>query len=75
MNIFNKHKTKWIPLGNYSFDGSDYIVFVRGNKKTGSMCFKVKKVHGMTYCTNSILPLSLIDTKKQWEIITDMLNK
>jgi len=71
--MFSRHKTKWIQLGNYSHAYTDYVVFVRGNKKTGMMEFKVKKVHAWTMCTGLILPANLIDVRKQWEEITNAL--
>lgn len=74
MKLFNRYKTKWILLGNYQFGYVDYVVFVRGDKKTGLMDFKVKKVHKWTFGSNeNILNRGLVDVKKQWEIITDML--
>lgn len=70
--MFTK-KTKWMPLGNYSFDGTDYIVFVRGNKKNGMMEFKTRVVQPWTIFKNRILPTALIDTQKQWDkIMTEL---
>lgn len=68
MNIFNKNKTKWIPLGNYCYAGTDYVVFTRKNLKNGILDFQVKKVQRFNFSTG-ILPYSLIDVKEQWNKI------
>lgn len=77
MRLFNKNLTSWIPLGSMSFQQNDFIVFVRGNKKTGMLYFKTKKVNGAWYQTlvDNILPNSLIDVTKQWNEIQAMINK
>lgn len=63
--------TKWMPLGNYSFDDVDRIVFVKKNLKTGIMKFKTLRVNGLFgSCVNRILPNDLIDTKESWKEIT-----
>ncbi|KKN74636.1 hypothetical protein LCGC14_0388380 [marine sediment metagenome] len=71
--MFNRHKTKWIQLGNYSYAGCDYVVFVRGDKKTGLLDFKTKKIQNWVYGSYSILSTDLIDVKKQWEEITNLI--
>jgi hypothetical protein len=66
--MFNRSKTKWIPLGNYAFDAADYIVFARADRKTGLMDFKVRRVQAWRFMsTNRILPNMLIDTKEAWD--------
>ena len=72
--MFKRNLTKWIPLGNYTFGGTDFIVFVRGNTKTGMLFFKVKSVHPWKWFTEKILPIDLIDVRKQWEEINNLLN-
>ena len=68
--------TKWIPLGNFNWDGTDYIVFVRGNKKNGLLSFRNRPVnHRMGGCTNSIIPNTLLDVKLQWDKILLMTNQ
>ena len=70
--MFKKKYTKWQPLGNYEWDGTDRIVFVKKNLKTGMMKFKTRKVNsylGAMSCLNPILPSALIDVKKAWEEI------
>ncbi len=69
--FFKNNKTRWIPLGNYSHGSDDYVVFVRGNKKTGMMYFKVKKVHCFSFSTR-LLPSNLIDVKTQWDEIVKL---
>lgn len=76
MKIFKtKSKwTKWIPLGNFSYAGTDYITFVKKNKVTGMLKFKTKKVNGFFGSmggVHPILPAKLIDTKKAWDEITE----
>ncbi len=76
MKWFKNRKTKWIPLGNYTFAGTDYIVFSRVNTRTGIMDFKVKKVQKWKLFTTSVvLPSNLIDTKKQWEKLIEITNQ
>lgn len=61
--------TKWIPLGNFSYAGTDYITFAKKNKANGMLKFKTKKVNGFFGSmghVHSILPVNLIDTKKAW---------
>ena len=71
--LFKKRYTKWIPFGNYRFSDTDYIVFVRKNKKNGLMQFKTVKVHNaIFYYRNNIVPMGLIDTKAAWEKILSM---
>jgi len=71
---FKNYYTKWIPLGNFNFARTDFIVFVRGNKKTGLMQFKVKSVNRRSgHCNNPILPPTLIDTSTQWNLIIEMM--
>lgn len=70
--IFTK-KTKWIPLGNYSFSDKDYVVFVRANLKTGMMFFKVKNIHRFVFA-NRTLPVGLIDVAAAWKEITNLIN-
>jgi len=73
--MFNRNKTKWIQLGNYSFASSDYVVFARGDLKTGLIDFKVRKVQKWTFgMSHTILPPDLIDVRKQWEEITRLIN-
>ena len=74
--IFNsKHLTKWIPLGEYDFGGSQYVVFVRGNTRTGELFFKSKWVNRrLSGLVNPIGSLG-IDVKKQWEEIISKVQK
>lgn len=73
---FKNNYTKWIPLGNFNFAGTDFIVFVRGDKKTGLMDFKVKSVnHRIGGCQNPIFPGVLIEVRKQWDTIIEMMNE
>ena len=65
-------ETKWIPLGRYTFDASDYVVFVRGNKKTGLLSFKVKRIKRFLGFENPILPYDIIDVRLQWDKIIEM---
>ena len=74
-NMFKKNLTKWIPLGNYTYAETDYVVFVRGNLKTGMMHFKVKTVHAWVSFTHTILPHDLIDPKLAWDKITKEMDK
>lgn len=77
--MFGRKLTKWMPFGNFNFDGVDFIVFVRGNKKNGMLYFKVKSVNARKFINanlvHSILPITLIDVKSQWEKIIQELNK
>lgn len=68
--------TKWIPFGNYNWDGKDRIVFVRGNRKTGLLQFKTISVHAWRFLNlvNPIVPPSLIDVKKAWDEIIHQIN-
>lgn len=66
--MFNSNYTKWIPLGNYSHAGSDYIVFVRKNIKNGMMQFKTK-IANPSWFSNRFLPIAMIDVKKAWDEI------
>jgi len=62
--------TRWMPLGHFTYSGTDYIVMVKKNLKTGMLKFKNISVN---YRTGSacypILPLGLINTKDAWEEI------
>lgn len=69
----NKNLTKWIPLANYQANGSDYVVFIRGNKRTGMLYFKVKIVHIRTIYTRPVLDPDLINVKKSWDEIIDLI--
>jgi hypothetical protein len=60
--------TKWLPLGNYNHGSSDYIVFVRKDRKTNLLEFKTTEVTTERY-SNNILPHNLIDTEKAWNEI------
>lgn len=65
--------TKWIPLGNFNYGGTDYITFVKKNRANGLLKFKTKKVNGFFGSmggVHPILPTNLIDTKKSWDDIT-----
>ncbi len=75
MKLFNRNRTKWIPLGNYVFLETDYVVFVRGNLKTGMMYFKVRRVHGWRQYTQSVLPHDLINPKKAWAELIKLMKK
>lgn len=35
--------TKWIPLGNFNYGGTDCITFVNKNKVNGMLKLKTKK--------------------------------
>jgi hypothetical protein len=77
MNIFKSNKTKWIPLGSYHWGGNaEYIVFVRGDKNTGLLDFKTKRTNsiGISDCVRPVLPHDIIDTRKQWELILNLIN-
>jgi len=68
-------KSKWIPLGNFSHGSSDHITFVKKNFKTGMLYFKTKQVNGWfgaMQCYSNFVPSGLIDTKKQWEYISNL---
>lgn len=78
--MFKKRNyTKWIPLGIFTFDGSQFIVFVRGDKLSGEMFFETKKVNNRkgTYnsCVSPIMTHDTIDVKKQWEEITKTISE
>lgn len=68
-----RYKTKWIVLGRYSFGGSDYIVFVRGSRKTGLLDFKIKKIGGIFTYTHPILPHDLVNVTEQWNKIINLI--
>lgn len=61
-------KTKWIPIGRWTWDGNEYVVMARRNLKTGMLYFKSVRVnnHLLGYCS-PVLSIDLIDTKKAWE--------
>lgn len=64
--------TAWIPLGNYVFSETDYIVFVRKNPETHMMQFKTRRVNGYSKTdglTHKILPNNIIDVQKAWDQI------
>ncbi len=71
--MFGRKLTKWMLLGNYSFGEKDYIVFVRGNLKTGLMDFKIKSVHGHRQFTRRVLPDNIIDVREQWGEIKNLM--
>lgn len=51
--------TKWIPLYDYSWLDRHYVVFVRKNKYSGMMRFKVKrttKILTESYCKLQLEP-------------------
>lgn len=73
MGLFSRHKTKWVQLGSYQYGYHDYVVFVRGHKKTGMMEFKVKSVQRWMFSCANILPKNLIDVQKQWDEITNLI--
>lgn len=77
MNLFKNNWTKWIPLGTFIWDNPQYIVLVRGNKKTGMLQFKTKRVNplGISDCVRPILPQALIDPTTQWNEILKQLEK
>lgn len=63
-----KKYTKWRPLGNFTYDDTDYVVFVKKNLKNGLLKFKHRSVNKRPLnMNNSILPTTLIDTAKAWE--------
>ena len=73
--MFKSRFTKWIPLGNYQYGGTDYITFVRKNLKTGMMFFKTKQVNtnwSIDTNTNNILPSKLINVEMQWDLIVTL---
>jgi hypothetical protein len=56
--------TKWMPLANYeSLSYDTYIVFMRGNKKTGMIYFKTRKIANY----DKILPRNLILISEAWD--------
>lgn len=68
-----RNRTKWIPLGMFSFSGYDYVTFIRKNLKTGMLYFKTKRVNRhflAVNCVNNVLPHNLINTQKVWDDIT-----
>lgn len=74
MPLFKNNWTKWIHFGNFGFSDSDYIVFVRGNTKTGMMEFKTVKANPVRFgLHNRFLPHNLIDVRKQWEKILELM--
>lgn len=77
MKIFKSNWTKWIPLGTFVWDNPQYLVFVRGNKKTGILQFKTKRVNklGLSDCVRPVLPPSLIDPTTQWNEIQRLINQ
>jgi len=75
MNLFKSNWTKWIPLGTFVWDHPQYVVFMRGNKKTGMVQFKTKRVNklGISDCVRPILPANLIDPTTQWNELQRMI--
>ncbi len=78
-NLFtNKNLTKWIPLGRYEFAGYEFIVFVRGNKKTGELYFKTKCINKIPLFNPAserpIMNHTMIDVNKQWNLINEQIN-
>ena len=70
--MFKKRYTKWLPLGSFGFDGTDFIVFVRRNLKTNMLSFKNKAVNQrLGSCNNTIIPYDLIDVREAWKKITE----
>lgn len=72
MTIFKSNYTKWIPLGNYSYNNKDYLVFCRKNIKNGLIYFKTQSVHGWRISANRLLTNDLINTKEQWDKIINL---
>jgi hypothetical protein len=76
--MFNRNKTKWIPLGNFNWNRVDYVVFVRGDKKTGMLDFKTKSVNARSLFSfdlvNPIIKTEVIDVNAQWSLILQMTN-
>lgn len=75
--MFKRNLTKWIPLGNFNHGSADYIVFVRGNKSTGELFFKTKRVNvkfNIFFSPNNVIPINLINTSEQWQKIINELN-
>lgn len=70
MTLFPEY-TKWIPLGNYSYAGTDYIVFCRKRKDNGMMSFKTKKANP-SHFNHSYIPIALINTKEAWDQIKNL---
>ena len=75
MSLFKSNWGKWVPLGNWSFDGADYIVFARKNFKNGMIKFKTKRVNGYLpalNCVNNCLPSDLISTGEAWKKLNEV---
>ena len=74
--MFSKRLTKWIPLGQFTHDDCDYIVFVRGSKKTGMLYFKTKRLNIKWgwFFPQSILTTKIIDISTQWNEILNQVN-
>jgi hypothetical protein len=76
ISLFKSNKTKWMPLGHYNWGSNkEYIIFVRGNLKTGLLDFKsISTNHrGISDCVNPILPRDIIDTRLEWNKIYDIM--
>ena len=74
--MFKKKYTKWIPLGEYEFAGTQCLVMVRGNKKTGELYFKTKIVNkSPLFRASHPIGKLPIDVKEQWILITKLMNE
>ncbi len=73
--IFNKQYTKWIPLGEYRFGDGQFLVMVRGSRKTGEIYFKTKMVNKKVFIggNNPIGKLPL-DVSHQWALLQDLMS-
>ncbi len=73
--IFNKQYTKWIPLGEYRFGEGQYLVMVRGSRRTGEVFFKTKRINKTVGISGSDwiskLPLVVAD---QWALLQTLMS-
>lgn len=71
--MFRKY-TKWIPLGEFTFSNKQYVVMVRGNKKTGMLYFKSCRVNKSFYDLCYPVGKLPVDVSAQWDKMQQMVN-
>lgn len=64
--MIKRKLTKWKVMATYNQSGSDYIVFVRKNIKTGMMYFKTKRVGSPFVCSYHFI-VNLVDIQKTFD--------
>lgn len=77
MSIFNRKLTKWIPLAVMVYSGTETLIMVRGNKKTGQLYFKRILTNAWSRTSglcHHVLPSGLLDVTKQWNEIMSKIN-